>query len=118
MQDTAYTGLALIDGGEGEIEIGAGHFLSKGLNGEIKNGIIHEPVDNLLPMNGIQIGDGMISSENNDVHPPSISDLQRILEILKIIQGSYPNHCIEFGIWHAISIDHYPAEIIEGASAK
>ena len=48
-------------------------------------------------MNGIQIGDGMIGSENNDVHPPSISDLQRILEILKIIQGSYPNHCIELG---------------------
>ena len=125
LQDTAYTGLALIDGGEGEIEIGAGHFLSKGLTApwkfEIKNGIIREPVDNLLPMNGIQIGDGMISSENNDVHPPSISDLQRILEILKIIQGSYPNHCIEFGIepnGMPFLIDHYPAEIIEGASSQ
>ena len=31
LQDTAYTGLALIDGGEGEIEIGAGHFSVRGL---------------------------------------------------------------------------------------
>ena len=118
LQETAYTGLALIDGGGGEIEIGAGHFLSKGLTDPwrfvIEDGVIGEPSDRLLQMAGIQIGDGGIQGTGGDVAPPSISELQNILEVLKTIQESYPKHCIEFGIEPngvPFLIDHYPAEM-------
>ena len=118
LQETAYTGLALIVGNGGEIEIGAGHFLSKGLTDPwrfgIENGVICEPIDRLLPMAGIQIGDGEIQGTGEDLDPPSISELQNILGVLKTIQGNYPNHCIEFGIepnGAPFLIDHYPAEI-------
>ena len=123
LQETAYTGLALIDGTVGEIEIGAGHFLSKGLTDpwrfEIENDAISEPSDRLLPMAGIQISDGGIQGTGGDVPPPSISELQNILEVLKIIQENYPKHCIEFGIepnGGPFLIDHYPAEISDEGS--
>ena len=124
LQETAYTGLALIDGSGGEIEIGAGHFLSKGLTDPwrfgIENDAISEPSDRLLPMAGIQIGDGGIhGTGGGDVDPPSISELQNILEVLKTIQENYPKHCIEFGIEPngvPFLIDHYPAEMSDEGS--
>jgi hypothetical protein len=123
LQETAYTGLALIDGGGGEIEIGAGHFLSKGLTDPwkfvIEDGVIGEPSDSLLPKAGIQIGVGGIQGTMDDVVPPSISELQNILGVLKIIQENYPKHCIEFGIEPngvPFLIDHYPAEISDEES--
>ena len=118
LQETAYTGLALIDGDGGEIEIGAGHFLSKGLTDPwrfvIENGVICEPSDSLLPMAGIQIGDGVIQGTDGDLAPPSISELQNILGVLETIQENYPKHCIEFGLepnGAPFLIDHFRAEV-------
>ena len=123
LQETAYTGLALIDGSGGEIEIGAGHFLSKGLTDPwrfgIENDAISEPSDRLLPMAGIQIGGGGIQGTGGDMAPPSISELQNILKVLKTIQENYPKHCIEFGIEPngvPFLIDHYPAEMSDEGS--
>ena len=88
LQETAYTGLALIDGRVGEIEIGAGHFLSKGLTDpwrfKIENDVISELSDHLLPMVGIQIEDGGIQGISGEMRPPSISKLQNILKIYKV----------------------------------
>ena len=125
LQETAYTGLALIDGRVGEIEIGAGHFLSKGLTDpwrfKIENDVISELSDHLLPMVGIQIEDGGIQGISGEMRPPSISKLQNILKVLKPIQEHYPNHCIEFGIepnGSPFLIDHYPAEMSDQGSNR
>lgn len=125
LQETAYTGLALIDGSGGEIEIGAGHFLSKGLTDpwrfRIENDVISKQSDHLLPMVGIQIENGGIQGTGGEVRPPSISELQNILKVLKTIQENYPNHCIEFGIepnGSPFLIDHYPAEMSDEGSNR
>lgn len=123
LQKTAYTGLAFIDGDRGEIEIGAGHFLSKGLTDPwrftIEDNVIAGPSNHLSPMVGIQIGDGRFEDDGDTVEPPSISKLQDILKVIKTIQEDYPKHCIEFGIEQSgdpFLIDHYPAEISDNGS--
>ena len=125
LQDTAYTGLSLINDDRGEIEIGAGHFLSKGLTDpwkfRIEEGMVCEPSFSLLPMTGIQISNGGIEGARENVSPPSISELQDILVVLKTIQESYPKHCIEFGIesnGKVFLIDHYPAEMTNERTNK
>ena len=119
LQDTAYTGLALIDGDEGEIEIGAGHFLSKGLADpwrfKIEGGqVIFMNEEALKSMVAIQIEQGLFQEDRSEIKPPSISQLQDILGIVREIQQYYPKHCIEFGIepdGAPFLIDHYPSEM-------
>jgi len=121
LQDTAYTGLAVINEGRGEIEIGAGHFLSKGVADpwrfRIERGVVScISGDAMNSVTSILIEQGLFQEDKSEVKPPSSSQLQGILGIVKRIQQYYPKQCIEFGIdldGSPFLIDHYPSEINE-----
>ncbi|MEE2759012.1 MAG: PEP/pyruvate-binding domain-containing protein [Candidatus Thermoplasmatota archaeon] len=125
LQETAYTGLALIDGNEGEIEIGAGHFLSKGLADPWRFKIEGDQVifmneEALKSMVAIQIEQGLFQEDRSEIEPPSLSQVQDILGIVREMQQYYPKHCIEFGIepdGTSFLIDHYPSEM-QGADSE
>jgi len=125
LQDTMYTGLALLnDDGSGEIEIGGGHFLSKGLTDPWRFKIEPNQVISLTnspskATSGIQIDEGTIQEDESAVEIPEKSQLLSVLDVLERIQSSYPKHCLEFGIEPSgtpFLIDHYPSEMRDASS--
>ncbi len=121
LQETTYTGLALFDEyGTGELEISAGHFLSKGLaepwRFQVVEGILQTNNGNQATksMTGINIKEGAIMEDNSEIKSPHNSQLIDAVKMVSRIQQHYPKHCIEFGICSKgapFLIDHFPSEI-------